>query len=144
VFTIFNMEHPVVGGYTPEKVALRRAIFLAYDVQREIDQPSTARAGVRAQSMINPLGQRLRPEAFRSEMPTYSPAAGQGAAGPVRLHRPRRRRLARAARRPAAGAGDARPSRKGSSRQLDELWKKNMDAVGIARRLQARASGPRT
>ena len=31
---LFNMEHPVVGGYTPEKVALRRAIGLAYDGRR--------------------------------------------------------------------------------------------------------------
>ena len=34
--TYFNMEDPVVGGYTPEKVALRRAIGLAIDVQQEI------------------------------------------------------------------------------------------------------------
>ncbi len=34
--TYFNMEHPVVGGYTPDKVALRRAIGLAIDVDREI------------------------------------------------------------------------------------------------------------
>jgi len=27
----FNMEHPVVGGYMPEKVALRRAVSLAFD-----------------------------------------------------------------------------------------------------------------
>jgi ABC-type transport system substrate-binding protein len=32
----FNMDDPVVGGYTPEKVALRRAIALSYDVDREI------------------------------------------------------------------------------------------------------------
>jgi ABC-type transport system substrate-binding protein len=32
----FNMEDPVVGGYTPEKVALRRAISLAIDVDQEI------------------------------------------------------------------------------------------------------------
>ena len=32
----FNMEDPVVGGYTPEKVALRRAIHLAYDIEREV------------------------------------------------------------------------------------------------------------
>jgi ABC-type transport system substrate-binding protein len=32
----FGMENPVVGGYTPEKVALRRAISLAVDVDREI------------------------------------------------------------------------------------------------------------
>ena len=32
----FNMEDPVVGGYTPAKVALRRAIQLAYDIDYEI------------------------------------------------------------------------------------------------------------
>ena len=32
----FNMEDPVVGGYTPAKVALRRAVQLAYDVDYEI------------------------------------------------------------------------------------------------------------
>ena len=37
-YTYFNMADPVVGGYTPEKVALRRAISLAYDVEREIRQ----------------------------------------------------------------------------------------------------------
>jgi oligopeptide transport system substrate-binding protein len=30
-YTQFNMEHPVVGGYTPERVALRRAITFAFD-----------------------------------------------------------------------------------------------------------------
>jgi ABC-type transport system substrate-binding protein len=32
----FNMEDPVVGGYTPDKVALRRAVQLAYDIDYEI------------------------------------------------------------------------------------------------------------
>jgi ABC-type transport system substrate-binding protein len=31
VLDYFNMEHPLVGGYTPEKVALRRAVALAFD-----------------------------------------------------------------------------------------------------------------
>jgi len=35
-FTYFNMEDPVVGGYTPDKVALRRAISLAYDVDKQL------------------------------------------------------------------------------------------------------------
>jgi ABC-type transport system substrate-binding protein len=35
-FTYFNMDDPLVGGLSPEKVALRRAISLAYDVQAEI------------------------------------------------------------------------------------------------------------
>ncbi len=32
----FNMEDPVVGGYTPEQVALRRAVSLSYDIDKEI------------------------------------------------------------------------------------------------------------
>ncbi len=32
----FNMEDPVVGGYAPAKVALRRAIHLAYDIDYEV------------------------------------------------------------------------------------------------------------
>jgi ABC-type transport system substrate-binding protein len=35
-FTYFNMEDPVVGGYEPAKVALRRAISLAINVDQEI------------------------------------------------------------------------------------------------------------
>ena len=32
----FNMEDSVVGGYTPEQVALRRAVSLSYDIDKEI------------------------------------------------------------------------------------------------------------
>ena len=32
----FNMEDPVVGGYTPDKVALRRAIGMSTDIDQEI------------------------------------------------------------------------------------------------------------
>ena len=35
-YTYFNMEDPVVGGYKPENIALRRAIGLAMDIDREI------------------------------------------------------------------------------------------------------------
>jgi ABC-type transport system substrate-binding protein len=35
-FSYFNMEDPIVGGYAPEKVALRRAITLAYNVRDDI------------------------------------------------------------------------------------------------------------
>jgi oligopeptide transport system substrate-binding protein len=35
-YTTFNMRDRVVGGYTPEKVALRRAISLAYPIHEEI------------------------------------------------------------------------------------------------------------
>lgn len=35
-YTTFNMNDPVLGGYAPEKIALRRAISLAYPVEDEI------------------------------------------------------------------------------------------------------------
>jgi ABC-type transport system substrate-binding protein len=35
-YTFFNMEDPIVGGYTKDKVALRRAIGMAFNVDEEI------------------------------------------------------------------------------------------------------------
>jgi ABC-type transport system substrate-binding protein len=35
-YVYFNMTDPLVGGYTPEKVALRRAVSLGMDVDRQI------------------------------------------------------------------------------------------------------------
>lgn len=36
-YTAFNLRDPVVGGYTKEKMALRRALIMGYDQQAEID-----------------------------------------------------------------------------------------------------------
>ncbi|CAG1001506.1 Heme-binding protein A [Burkholderiales bacterium] len=36
-YTFFNFRDPVVGGYTVEKMALRRAIIMAYNVREEIE-----------------------------------------------------------------------------------------------------------
>ena len=52
-YTYFGMENPVVGGYTPERVALRRAIALAYDSQREIDLVRRGQ-GIAPQSILPP------------------------------------------------------------------------------------------
>ena len=35
-YDYFNMEDPVVGGYTPEKIALRRAIIMAYPTEQSL------------------------------------------------------------------------------------------------------------
>jgi len=35
-YTFFNMDDPVVGGYEPARIALRRAIIMGYDVNEEI------------------------------------------------------------------------------------------------------------
>jgi ABC-type transport system substrate-binding protein len=51
--TYFAMEHPLVGGYTPDKVALRRAIALANDIDDEI-RLVRRRQAIPAQGVISP------------------------------------------------------------------------------------------
>ena len=71
-YTMFNMQHPLVGGYAPAQVALRRAIGLAIDVRREID---VLRHGL-AVAAQSPVAVHLSgyDGAWRSEMSSYSPA----------------------------------------------------------------------
>lgn len=71
-FSYFAMENPVVGGYTPERVAFRRAMSLAYDVNAEIERVRLGQA-VPAQSVIPPLLSGYDP-AFKSEMSEHSVA----------------------------------------------------------------------
>jgi ABC-type transport system substrate-binding protein len=71
-YTMFNMEHPLVGGYTPARVALRRAIGLAIDVRREIELLRHGSA-VAAQSPVAVHLSGFHP-AWKSEMSEYSPA----------------------------------------------------------------------
>jgi ABC-type oligopeptide transport system substrate-binding subunit len=37
-FFFFNLDHSLVGGYTPEKIALRRAISMGYDRDTAVKQ----------------------------------------------------------------------------------------------------------
>lgn len=71
-YTMFNMEHPLVGGYAPAQVALRRAIALGIDVGREVELLREGSA-VRAQSPITASMSGFD-AAFRSEMSQYDPA----------------------------------------------------------------------
>jgi len=52
-YNFFNMKDPVVGGYTPEKVALRRAISLSYKTADEINVIRKGQA-VAAQTPYSP------------------------------------------------------------------------------------------
>ena len=72
VVTYFNMDNPVVGGYSPEKVALRRAISLGYDVEEEI---RLIRRGsmIPAQSQVPPLTDGYDP-AFVTDMGRFDRA----------------------------------------------------------------------
>ena len=65
----FSMEDPVVGGYTPEQVALRRAVSLSYDIDKEIRIIRRGQA-IPAQAPMPP-GTFGYDAAFRTENSTH-------------------------------------------------------------------------
>jgi len=71
-FTFFGMQDPVVGGYTPEKIALRRAIALAIDTRADVAIVRNGQA-LQAQSIIPPGIPGYDPD-FRNPFGEYDPA----------------------------------------------------------------------
>ena len=126
--TYFNMEDPVVGGYTAEKVALRRAISLGMDVEREIRVVRRGQA-IPAQSNIVPHTTGYDPK-FKSEAGDYDPGRANAL---LDLYGYRDR----------DGDGwrelpDGQPLLLSKAtqpeqvyRQFDELFRKNMQAIGV-------------
>jgi ABC-type transport system substrate-binding protein len=124
----FNMEDPVVGGYSPQKIALRRAIRLATDVGREISLVRHGQA-IPAQSAVAPGTWGYDP-AYKSENSEYSPARAKALLdmfGYVDRDGDGWRDLPDG--KPLVLRYASQPD--DLSRQFDELWKKNMDAVGL-------------
>ena len=68
----FGMENPVVGGYEPHKVALRRAISLAVDIDREIRLVRRSQA-IPAQGVIGPETYGYNPK-LKTEMGDFNRA----------------------------------------------------------------------
>jgi ABC-type transport system substrate-binding protein len=126
--SFFNMDSPVVGGYTPEKVALRRAISLGVDLDREIRLVRRNQA-IPAQSPIAPGTWGYEAD-FKSEMSDFSRARAKAL---LDLH----------GYKDIDGDGwretpDGKPlvleyatSPDQERRQLAEQWQKNMAAIGI-------------
>jgi len=71
-FTFFGMDDPVVGGYTAEKIALRRAIALAIDTRTDIAVVRNGQA-LQAQSIIPP-GIPGYDAGFRNPFGSHDPA----------------------------------------------------------------------
>jgi ABC-type transport system substrate-binding protein len=124
----FGMEHPVVGGYEPHKVALRRAISLGVDLEREIRLVRRNQA-IPGQGPIGPETYGYEP-AFKSEMSTYDPARAKAL---LDLHGYIDRNgdgwRDQPDGKPLVLEYASQPDQQ--SRQLIELWKKNMDALRI-------------
>ena len=128
LFTVFNMEDPVVGGYSPGQVALRRAMGIGTDVQREIAVAYHDQA-IPAQSLLPPLIEGYRPD-LRTEMGIYDPARAKAL---LDVYGWRDRDGDGWRERPDGSPlvleMNTQPNQ--ATRQLDELWKKDMDALGL-------------
>jgi len=124
----FGMEHPVVGGYTPDKVALRRALALAYDVDKEIILVRRGQA-IPAQSVIPPLLSGYDP-ALKSEMSDHDLARAKALLdlyGYVDNNGDGWRDLPDGS--PLRLEYSSQPDQ--LSRQQQELWKKAMDRINV-------------
>jgi ABC-type transport system substrate-binding protein len=124
----FSMTDPVVGGYEPHKVALRRAIGLAIDVDKEIRLVRGGQA-IPAQSMIGPEIWGYDPQ-FKSEMSEFSRARSQALLdmhGYVDRDGDGWREQPDGS--PLVLQYHSQPDQQ--SRQLIEQWQNNMNAIGI-------------
>ena len=126
-FFFFNMDDPVVGGYTPQKVALRRAIVMAQDRKERIRILSNGQAELATQMIPPPVPGHSA--ALASKDP-YDPAAARAL-------------LDRFGYKDRDGDG-YRESPDGKAivlvkaavpvaaeRAANELWQKNLQAIGL-------------
>jgi ABC-type transport system substrate-binding protein len=125
---LFNMEDPLIGGYTPEKVALRRAISLAYDVSTEITLLRNG-AAIPAQSPLVPHTSGYDP-AFKSEMSDYDPARAKALLDMYGyIDRNGDGWRERPDGQPLVIEMATEPEQR--NRTFNEVWKKMLDAVGL-------------
>ena len=126
-FFFFNLDDPLVGGYTPEKLALRRAISMSFDRAAEIRQLLNGQA--------IPATQPVPPPLYGHD-PRYVPRYGYDVPAARAL-------LDKFGYKDRDGDGyrelpDGKPlaivmasTTDAASRARDELWKRNLDAIGI-------------
>jgi len=131
-YSSFNFRDPVIGGFGPEKVALRRAIAMAYDPDEEI---RVVRKG----------------SAFKPEMPIPPEIAGYDRAYRSGVHfdpAAANQLLDRSGYRRGADGFRTLPNGKplavtfntasdSTSRETEQMWKKALDRVGIRTRFEA-------
>jgi oligopeptide transport system substrate-binding protein len=126
-FYFFNLDDPLVGGYTPEKLALRRAISMGYDRRTAIAQLKDGQAIPANQPVppslyghdpkyVAPYGYDLQAARTLLDKFGYRDRDGDGY---------REQPDGKALTLVLASTTDA------AARTSDELWKRNMDALGL-------------
>jgi ABC-type transport system substrate-binding protein len=125
---LYNMDNPIIGGYTPDKVALRRALNLGYNVEREIRLARRNQAiAAHSPTLPHTVGYDA---SFKSEMGEYNPAKARALLdlyGYLDKDGDGWRDMPDGS--PLELIVNTQPD--GLQRQLDELRKKDFQALGI-------------
>lgn len=129
-YTLFNMRDPVVGGYTPEKIALRRALAMSYNIKEEIGLIRKNQA-VKAEMPV-PRGVVGHDPDYRSSIPYDIDLANR-----LLDHFGYKRGADGYRRFPDGTALEVVMNREPDSvsRQYGELWKRGLDQIGIRLKL---------
>jgi ABC-type transport system substrate-binding protein len=127
-YTRFDMENAVVGGYSAEKVALRRAIGMAYNVAEAIRVLYQGRA-VPAQGPI-PQDIAGYDAKLRTNAQLYDPGAARALLDKFG-YKDRNGEGYRQAPDGKALVIEYWTPPTSAARERDELWKKSMDAIGL-------------
>jgi ABC-type transport system substrate-binding protein len=127
-FTYFNLDDPVIGGYGQDRIALRRAMILGYDVDAEIRMLRSGQA-TPATQMSPPWTEGYDPRRT-TPLQKHDPAAARAL-------------LDRFGYKDRDGDGyrerpDGKPlvvekasTPNATDRVSDEIWKRSMDAIGV-------------
>ena len=127
-YAFYNIDDPLTGGYTPEKVALRRAINLSYKINDEIAIIRKGQA-IPAQAPYAPGVAGYDPE-FRTEANEYNPAKAKALLdmfGYIDRDGDGFREMPDGS--PLELKANSTPTAR--DQQIDELWKRSMDDIGI-------------
>lgn len=125
-YTFFNMRDPLVGGYTPEKAALRRAMIMSYDQDAEVN---IIRKGLALNNTM-PI-----PPGVVGYNPNYKPVNHYNPqAANLLLDKFGYKRGADGWRttpdgQPLQVALTSEPQQ--TSREFDELWRKSLEKIGV-------------
>ena len=128
VFVIFNMIDPVIGGYSPAQIALRRAITMGYSNEEEIRILRKNQA-IPAHQPIGPGAMGYDPE-FKTSVSEYNLPRAKALLdmyGYIDRDGDGYRELPDG--KPLVIEFASEPD--SNSRQYNELWQKSMTALGI-------------
>ena len=127
----WNLQDPVVGGLSREKIALRRAMAMAYNVNEEIKVVRNGQA-IEAQSPIPP-GVVGHDPAYKSSV-KYDPAGANALLDRFGYKKGPDGMRSLPDGKPFTIRYASRPDSLG--RQQDEMWKKAFDSIGIRMEVQ--------